>query len=333
MAENDSEGIAIALLTSHNNTHVQSTVNNSRQAHSKAPQIARPELKQDVSAEEWYSFKEEWKRFKRIINIPQGELADQLFQCCDRPLGRLLLKENPDVIDAGEDVLMEAMKKMAVLQVATSVRRTKLLVTKQEHGQLFREFYANVRAAASTCEFVIKCPHQCCVARGNIDYTSSVVKDIIVAGIADAEIRKDVLGHPDLDTKSDKDIVRLVEEKEIARNACNVTRSDVAGMSSYRRQAKDDIDGNPAINKKLIMKGKCCKCNEEINLYTRYRSGKLNKEPFKTCVKCFKNDKFKQPDKRVLSNKNSENGAIVSFIETIAAYDRDRSDSNISSPW
>ena len=55
------------------------------------------------------------------------EVAGQLFQCCDKSLMRLLLKENPDIIEEGEDALMMAMKRMAVLHVATSVRRTKLL--------------------------------------------------------------------------------------------------------------------------------------------------------------------------------------------------------------
>ena len=40
-----------------------------------------------------------------------------------------------------------------------------------------------------------------------------VVKDILIAGIEDSEIRKDVLGMPELDAKSDNDIVKFVEEK------------------------------------------------------------------------------------------------------------------------
>ena len=47
-----------------------------------------------------------------------------------------------------------------------------------------------------------------------------MLKDILLTGINDIEIRKDILSSPDFDTKSDKDIVRIVEEKETARNAC-----------------------------------------------------------------------------------------------------------------
>ena len=92
---------------------------------------------------------------------------------------RLLLKENPDIIEEGEDALMMAMKRMAVLHVATSVRRTKLLSTRQVHGQTFREFYANVGAAADTCEYSIKCPHTCCNGdspKSSVDYSPMVIK-------------------------------------------------------------------------------------------------------------------------------------------------------------
>ena len=54
----------------------------------------------------------EWKRYKRITNLPDSEFADQLFQCCERPLARLLLKENPDIIEEGEQALTEAIKNM-----------------------------------------------------------------------------------------------------------------------------------------------------------------------------------------------------------------------------
>ena len=120
--ENDSENIACTLLSSHNNVHLQPASTHTRSHHNKPPPITRPEIKQDISAEEWYSVLAEWKRYKRITNLPDSEFADQLFQCCERPLARLLLlKENPDIIEEGEQALTEAIKMTVVLQVAISV--------------------------------------------------------------------------------------------------------------------------------------------------------------------------------------------------------------------
>ena len=216
-AEHASEAVAIAILTSHSQNHRGNPAAATKQ---KTPKIERPEVKQDISDEEWQSFESEWTRFKRCTEMSAEEVADQLFQCCDRPLKRLLIKENPEIIEEGEDALMGAIKQMAVLHVATSVRRTNLLAAKQAHGQTFRQFYANVRSAAATCQFNVKCPHACCADKKPVDYSPMVVKDILIAGIEDSEIMKDVLGMKELDSKSDKEIVTFVEEKEIAKTPC-----------------------------------------------------------------------------------------------------------------
>ena len=205
--EHVSEAVAIALLVSHSQNHKETHSNTATKQ--KTPKIDRPEIKQDISDEEWQSFEAEWYRFKKCTVMALDEVADQLFQCCDRPLKRLLMKENPEIIDEGEAALLEAIKRMAVLHVATSVRRTNLLAAKQEHGQTFRQFYANVRAAAATCEFNVKCPHACCNEKKFIDYSPMVIKDILIAGIADNEIMRDVLGMANLDSKSDKEIVKF----------------------------------------------------------------------------------------------------------------------------
>ena len=117
-AEHESEAVAIVMYQSHGNSHLGNSTSADRRTHAKPPQISRPEVKQDISAEEWYSFEEEWKRFKRITDLHTSEIPDQLLQCCERPLSRLILKENPKITDEGEDALLEAIQKMAVLQVA-----------------------------------------------------------------------------------------------------------------------------------------------------------------------------------------------------------------------
>ena len=313
MSENASEAVAIAMLTSHNNIHQGPAPASRGSAKQKVPKINRPELKQDINDEEWLTFESEWKRFKRCTEMANEDIADQLIECCEKSLTRLLLKEDPNIIEAGEAALLGAMKKMAVLHVATTVRRTNLMSLKQDHGQTFREFNANVRAVAATCAYNVKCPHECCAAKTHVDYTPMVVKDILISGIEDSEIRKDVLGMTDLDTKSDKDIVKFVEEKEIARNALQMTTSTNA-VSSYSK-ARKLLDSND-ISKKLAMRGRCQTCNKEIPLFKQYRGGKLNKDQFKVCSSCWKKANMsKQPqDAKKEAAGPSEASAILSFI-------------------
>ena len=61
-----------------------------------------------------------------LLAAQAGEVADQLYQCCERPLAKLLLKENSNVIESGEENLLEAIKRMAVIKLSTSVRRVHL---------------------------------------------------------------------------------------------------------------------------------------------------------------------------------------------------------------
>ena len=136
-------------------------------------------MKLDSSNEDWAAFQIEWRRCKRCTQIDDRDVADQLFQCCERALGRLLLKENPDIIEAGEGSLLAAMKKMAVIKVAISVRRSNLLALKKDHGETFREFFANVCGLAATCNFKIQCHHDCCTNEDpsrKVDYTSKLLK-------------------------------------------------------------------------------------------------------------------------------------------------------------
>jgi len=323
VAENASEAVAIVMLNSHLLSHQQPSHSGPGSAKQKIPPIIRPEIKQDVSDEDWSTFVAEWGNFKRCTDIPAGCDADQLFQCCERSLARLLLRENPGIISEGEANLLDAIKQMAVIKVATSVRRTNLLAVKQDHGETIREFYANVKATAATCNYTVHCPNPCCATNPPIDYTSSIVKDVLVAGIADSDIRKDVLGWEELDSKNDKDLVAFVEAKELARNAWNNTpiAGNTAGMSGYKKDTQNPPADNSdkSLKAKLSLKGKCGKCDKLISLYTRYNNGKVNQQPYKVCRKCHKDSKSGNTDVSVNSG-SSEADAIALFIGSIEAH-------------
>ena len=289
--EHTSEAVALAMFQSHMMIHQAKSTTNS--AHSqKLPPIQRPEVKQDITEEDWDTFVIEWSNFKRCTSIPATSIVDQLYQCCEKGLARLLIREQPDIASKDEDALLQAIKRFSVIKIATSVRRSNLLSTRQSHGESFREFYANVKAAASTCNFKVKCPNTCCNNLPLVDYTSNVIKDIVVLGIADADIQKDVLAWEELDAKNDLEVVAFIESKELARNAwvssqssAAAASSNAAAISSYRRD-KNHVD--KSLDSKLAMRGKCMTCKNEISLYKKYHSGSVNKTPFKLCQKCFR---------------------------------------------
>lgn len=64
------------------------------------------------------------------------------------------------------------------------------------------------------CAFAKKCPNDNCTQI--VDYTEDIVKYPIISAIADEEIKKDVFGYADLDSKSLSNTISLPETKEMA---------------------------------------------------------------------------------------------------------------------
>jgi hypothetical protein len=97
-----------------------------------------------------------------------------------------------------------------------------------------------------------------------ICHLSNIIKDVVVLGIADPDIQKDVLAWEELDVKDDKEVVAFVESKELARNAwvssqssAAAASSNAAAISSYRRDRNQASGDDRSIDVKLASKGKC----------------------------------------------------------------------------
>ena len=148
-----------------------------------------------------------------------GEAIQQLFQCCEGDLGDNSLRSNPDATRGTEDELLAAIKSLSVIPVAKSVRRSNLLAVKQDHSENVRSFYARINGKAATCTYTMNCPSNTCQQR--VDFTDMIVKDVLISGLSDDDIRKDVLGWSELDTKNVKDgccVVHRIKRNGTRRN-------------------------------------------------------------------------------------------------------------------
>ena len=165
-------------------------------------------------------------------------------------LGDDLLKGTTDILAESEETLLAAIKKLAVQPVARGVRRTELMNMQQDSGESIRSFHAKVKGRAATCSYVVKCS---CTPQTNVDYTELVIKDVILNGLADEDIKKEVLGADDLDGLSVEKLVSRVEGKETARNALQKGSITSAGISSFKKQ----ISLTATEEKKLKLEAKC----------------------------------------------------------------------------
>ena len=249
--------IAAALLIVHNSSHMAAT----RPAitKQKPPKINRPCISRDSSEETWNNFQSRWSMFKDSTDLTLQETVKQLFQCCDEELGDDILRGHPSAINDTEQVLLNTIKQLAVTPVAISVRRSELLSMKQDHGENARSFFARIYAKATTCAYSISCTSGTCTEV--VDFTEVIVKDVLVTGLADGDIKKEVLGWAELDMRNVRDTVAFLEAKEMACDALT-KQSAMAAISGYKE--KSGYKHTTKSNTKTT----CKECSVEIDKFS-----------------------------------------------------------------
>ena len=64
-----------------------------------------------------------------------------------------------------------------------------------------------------------------------------MVKDVLITGLADDDIRKEILGWAELDQKNVQETVNFIEAKEMARDV--LTKQSIGAVSTYKKGKGD----------------------------------------------------------------------------------------------
>ena len=265
--------IAVELLKIHalSHTATQAAPGAAATTHvdrQKPPKLYRPSISRGTTEEEWSIIIRKWSIYKTTTNIPADQVATHLWQCCDDELTSDIFRDVSDIASISEDDLLEAIKRLAVVSVATTVRKTELLSLRQDHGQPIRLFAAKVKGKAHTCDFKKACSATGCTAV--VDYTEDIVKFVMLSGIVDEDIKRDILGFVDLDNKSLTVTIALIEGKEMAARAM---KSDIARAAPPAHVAANFNKRPqvatlpPDICEKLLVKINGFQCSVEMNRY------------------------------------------------------------------
>ena len=193
----------------------------------KGPKCDPPKVNIGVTLEEGNIFKCRWDVFVSGSGLDPDASSSQLFQCADDELGDSLLKTDTSIVSKPTSIVMGAMKSLAVIEVATGVMRAELVRMQQEREESLRTFAARVRGKAETYAYITKCT---CLRE--VDFTDSIIRDVLIAGIADLDIGRVVLCTSAILERAVNDVISLVESKEMARNALP---SSASGISSFKR--------------------------------------------------------------------------------------------------
>ncbi len=287
--------IVASLLNIHCQTHVMTAF--ARPAAPPKPKLDRPRVDIGIEEEVWNGFIRRWEAFRVGSGINEATAPMQLFQCASDALGDLILKAHPDIQTATVEVVKKTMRDLAVIPVAIGVRRAELMELRQSPDENFRTFAARAQGKAETCSFytVAKCS---CNKTVKVDYTTESVRDVLLAGIADIDIRREALSKSNVQTMSINEVISFVESREMARNA--TPSASMSAMSSFRkRQSVPSTlkkSHQPETNKTMPCPG----CGKPFSLFKQRANGSWNSKPHTKCLNCWRADR--QKTQEVTSN-------------------------------
>ena len=222
-----SEAVTFAPLAAHSTIHMAGPPRAAVVI--KGPKLERPKVNIGVTLEEWNIFKRRRDVFVSGSDLDPDASSSQLFQCAGHELGDSLLKTDPSIVSKPTNGVMAARKSLSVIVVGVREMRAELVRMQQERDESFRAFAARVRGKAETCPYTTMCRPTCL---REVAFTDSIIRNVLIAGIADLDIRREVLGTSAILERAVNDVISLVESKEMAKNALP---SSASGISSFKR--------------------------------------------------------------------------------------------------
>ena len=282
-------------------------------------------------------FERRWAIFKEGSHIADEDASPHLFQCADGMLGDSLLKTDPDIVSKEIDEVLSAMKRLAVIPIATGIIRSELLEMKQLRDEAFRKFASRVRGKAETCEYTISVECQC--SRTNdVNFTDHIMRDVLLAGIYDADIRREMFGIDQILQQPVNDVIAIVEKKDMARDAH--TAASTSAISSMKQQQKKREHNDAAQKQQQLQqsqqkvrdgdKSKQAPCPHCKKMYALYREGRFgwNSKPFDVCRDCFRIQRRQKPGEKSVSSvsefdQTADVGIIVAHVSAIGTSTSD----------
>ena len=117
--------------------------------------------------------------------------------CCAAELKSSVQKEDPQITAKTEAEILNAIKRHAVINVASSILQIELLSIRQDHTEPIRQFAAHALGKDRNCRPKEQCTRTGCDT--TIDFSQKMVKLVILTGMSDEDIKKDVMGIDGLD--------------------------------------------------------------------------------------------------------------------------------------
>ena len=205
------EAVALEVFRAHQTAHANAAPGAQSR---RTPKVDRPPLKDNITEETWNAFIQSWEIFVKGNGVTtDADLAVQLYSCCDMSLKAKLTAVHQNILSEKIDDILALLKSMTVTPVAKTVKRNELLQMQQDAGETIRTYLSRVKGKAVTCGLRKECTHvHGAGANGQVpqhvyvDYTDEWIRHVILNGLHDDEIRRDIFGQSNLDTMNLDDL-------------------------------------------------------------------------------------------------------------------------------
>ena len=180
---------------------------------SKAEKVRRPEISPEMSTEKWSYFETRWEVYKSACNLRGDEVLLQLRECMIDSVREDHHNQFSGIKVEYEAELLLQVKSVAVKKANWPVDRDGLAKMRQEKGEPVRKYVGRVRKLALVREYMVACG-----CSKTVSYAEQVIKDQVIAGLQDPDIKVDVLSHDKVNVLTLlPDLVNFVESKETGK--------------------------------------------------------------------------------------------------------------------
>ena len=193
----------------------------------KPEKFPRPTIDVDTTAEAWDDFYMAWLQYKDEYNLVGQAITRQLYACCTTELATSLSRTTGGAhFTLSEAQLVEHMKGLAVRYQNPAVHVQEFLGLSQQHDEGVRHYLSRLKGVASRCNFEIKC--SCGITNS---FTEAITRFKLIAGLADTDIKQDILSKSDM---SLEETIKAVEGKESGKVANKKVGAPDAKVSAVK---------------------------------------------------------------------------------------------------
>lgn len=201
----------------------------------KMEKVRRPTISTSGTSEDWAYFLSRWAEYKIATQLQERDVVFQLLECADESLRKDLNRTHGTLIGKTEQEVLLHIKTLAVKPENVLVARVQLQNISQDRDETVRAYCARLRGQAGVCKFV-KAKTCDCTAVVEVDYSEDIIRDTLIRGLCDDEIKLHILGQCQQDLTLDQTL-QMVEAKESGKRSAGMltsTSSTMNAASSYK---------------------------------------------------------------------------------------------------